>query len=350
MRENKVDKVKSQRCWLLKFLAIGVTLCIFQSQSYALDVTLQWASNPEPGIVKYKVYYKPGFSGNRVLHNYEGIIGAVEGRSPVDVLPAADENPDPYVVEFTLHGLSSSRAYYFVITASDNENLESEASNEVATNYNGPGKVDILSVSPPPSTWSNDNTVTVSWAAPSGMPFGVGIAGYSTIWDMSSGTTPAPTKTLDAVTSTTSAALLDGNRYYFHIRAADTVGNWGKPVHSGPFYIDTGPPGVDSVELISENTVEITYSENNMENAAVAGNYSFDNGVIVSGVTDVTGEGAIFSLSLSNLKSNKIYTMTISENVTDAAGNPIPADERTIRGINDSDSDGAVDDDFGDVS
>jgi hypothetical protein len=35
--------------------------------------------------------------------------------------------------------------------------------------------------------------------------------------------------------------------------------------------------------------------------------------------------------------------MTISENVTDAAGNPIPAEERIIRYFNDSGSDGMGD-------
>jgi len=343
MQESNMDKVKNHMRWLLIVLIIAAALFMSRSQSYALDVTLQWASNPEPGIVKYKVYYRAGFSGNRVLNKYKRFIGAVEGTSPVDVLPAADENPDPDVVEFTLHGLPSFLAYYFVVTASDNKNLESEASNEVATNYSGPGKVDILSASPPPSTWSNDNTVTISWASPSGMPYGVGIAGYSTIWDMSSGTTPAATKTLDAVTSTTSAALLDGNKYYFHIRAADTVGNWGEAVHYGPFYIDTGPPGIDSVRVISGTTVEITYSEYSMENAAISANYSFDNGVIVSGVTDVTGEGRAFRLELSNFQSYIIYTMTINENLKDAAGNLVPATQRKIRDINDSDSDGLAD-------
>jgi hypothetical protein len=167
---------------------------------------------------------------------------------------------------------------------------------------------------------------------------------------MSPQTIPAESRNLNCVTSTTSEALLDGNQYYFHIRALDTVGNWGNAVHCGPFCIDTGPPGIDFVDFISETEVEIMYSENNMRNAEVAENYAFDNGVIVSDVTDVSGEGRTFSLSVSNLQSNTICTMTISENVTDAAGNPIPADERTIRGINDSDSDGAVDDDFGDVS
>jgi hypothetical protein len=81
-----------------------------------------------------------------------------------------------------------------------------------------------------------------------------------------------------------------------------------------------------------------------MQNAAVAGNYTFDNGLIVSSVTDVNGEGRVFRIEVSNLQSYLIYTMTISPNVTDADGNPIPAAQRIITRINDADSDGMADD------
>jgi len=65
MRESNMDKVKNQRPWLLTFLAIVAILCIFQSQSYALDVTLQWDTNREPDLAGYVVYYKNGHSGDR---------------------------------------------------------------------------------------------------------------------------------------------------------------------------------------------------------------------------------------------------------------------------------------------
>jgi hypothetical protein len=321
------------------FLGAGVR------QAFALDVTLRWDANQEPDLLKYKLYYISGSTGNRIPGNYRG-TGAAEGASPVDVMPlSSDENPDPNLVEFTLHGLVDGQTYAFIVTACDNENLESGPSNEVATDYSGPGTVLIITSSPSPSTWSNDNTVTITWAAPGGMPPGVGIAGYSIVWDMASGTTPAATKTIDAVTSTTSPAVVDGNRNYFHIRAVDTVGNWGEPEHSGPYYVDTGPPSVLGSSLISGTTVEITYSENNMQYAAVAGSYSLDNGVIVLGVTDVTGEGRIFSLSLSNVQSYVIYRMTVTSGVSgvvDAGGNLLTG--QTTFTLNDDDSDGMADD------
>ena len=91
MRESNMDKVRSQVRWLLIILGIAAILSSSSSPGYALDVTLQWDANAEPDVVKYKVYYVPRASGNRVLGNYEGNKGAAEGRSPVDVPLAADE-------------------------------------------------------------------------------------------------------------------------------------------------------------------------------------------------------------------------------------------------------------------
>ena len=101
---------------------------------------------------------------------------------------------------------------------------------------------------------------------------------------------------------------------------------------------------MESVEFILGTRIEITYSETGMKNADTPANYTFDNGAIVSSVTDSTGEGRRFLLELSNVQSYIIYTMTISQNVTDPAGNPLPSNQRTIREINDYDSDGMADD------
>ena len=333
---------KKHKCRVPGFLGLLVALFLFQSQSYALDVTLQWNANHEPDLAGYKIYYKPDASGGQRLDNYTG-EGAAEGASPVTVLLGQDENPDPNLVEFTLHNLDDAKTYFMVVSAIDTEGFESDASNEVGTHYSGPGKVLILSASPPPATWTNQYGAAVTWAAPTGLPDGIEIGGYSTIWDRNPGTMPDAEKTDDAVTSTRTTVLPDGNRYYFHIRALDTVGNWGEAEHCGPFYIDTGPPWIDGIETISENTLEITYTENDMQNASVADNYALDHGAIVSDITDVTGAGRIFRLTLSNLQSEKIYTLVISENVTDAAGHPIPAGGRIVGDLNDFDGDGMPD-------
>jgi len=186
------------------------------------------------------------------------------------------------------------------------------------------------------------------WTEPVDPEPGSGLGGYSWVFDGLATTLPDENKDLGEGTTTATDNLPDGV-YWFHIRAGDKAGltgvpNWGEASHYGPVCIDTSLPGVDSVEIIPGASVEITYSENGMKNATEPGNYSFDNGAIVSGVKDVTGEGRRFLLELSNLQSYIIYTMTISGNVTDRAGNPLPSSQRTIREINDSDSDGMGDD------
>jgi hypothetical protein len=185
------------------------------------------------------------------------------------------------------------------------------------------------------------------WTEPIDPEPGSGLGGYSWIFDGLVSTVPDEYKDIGAGTTTATDNLRDGV-YWFHIRAGDEAGragvpNWGDAAHYGPICIDTGPPGIDWAYLISEDTLQIDYTETGMKNGAIAGNYTIDNGVIVSGVTDVTGEGRIFRVTLSNFQSYIMYTMTISENVTDAAGNPLPVRQRTV-GINDYDSDGMADD------
>jgi hypothetical protein len=102
----------------------------------ARDVTLGW--DAVQGVLGYKVYYKPGTSGGRKLGNYRG-KGALEGDSPITMPLSLDENPDPYEVEFTLHGLPDNKKYVFVVTAYDNTGLESSGSREIQAL--GPGDI-----------------------------------------------------------------------------------------------------------------------------------------------------------------------------------------------------------------
>ena len=334
-----------KRPWLYAFiihcLILFGSLLFFQQPAWAMDATLAWDANKENNLAGYIIYYKTGHSGDRIKENYA---------NQVEVTLAQDENPDPNVVEFTVKNLADNENYVFVVTAFDSENprSESDTSNEASTDNTPPGKVANLTSSHLVGQCSNDHTVKMYWAEPVDPEPGSGLAGYSWVLDGSS-TTP-PDENLDIGAGATSATdnLGDGV-YWFHIRAGDKAGragvpNWGEAAHYGPICIGTAPPGVESVELISGTTIEITYSENDMKNAAVAANYTFDNGAIVSGVTDATGEGRRFNLSLTNLQSYIIYTMTISANVTDAAGTLLPVEQRTIREINDADSDGMADD------
>jgi hypothetical protein len=326
---------------LIHGFALADTFLLLQQSVWAKDVTLAWDANKETNLAGYIVYYKTGHSGDRIKQNYT---------NKIEITLAQDENPDPNVVEFTVKNLADNENYVFVVTAFDNQTPcnESDTSNEASTDNVPPPALAGLTSSHPVNQCLKDHTVKMYWTEPEDPEPGSGLGGYTWIVDGVANTVPDEDKDLGAGTNTATDNLPDGV-YWFHIRAGDKAGragvpNWGEAVHYGPICIGTEPPGVEWVYLISEDALEISYSETGMKNAAVAGNYSFDNGAIVSGVTDVTGEGRIFDLSLTNVQSYIIYTMTISGNVTDAAGNSLPSTQRTIRNINDSDRDGMADD------
>ena len=76
MKTSNVDNARNHRCRLVTFLATVATLFILQSQSHALDVTLQWDADrdPESGVSGYIIYYKTGNSGDRVKKNYKNQV------------------------------------------------------------------------------------------------------------------------------------------------------------------------------------------------------------------------------------------------------------------------------------
>ncbi|MFH2137115.1 MAG: DUF2341 domain-containing protein [Candidatus Omnitrophota bacterium] len=98
---------------------------------------------------------------------------------------------------------------------------------------------------------SRDNTVYVSWTPASDS--GIGLDGYSVLWDSNPLTLPDTIKDIEeSVTSQTSAVLSDGMAHYFHIRSTDGVGNWDDTAtHIGPFYIDiTAPSSVSLYQIV----------------------------------------------------------------------------------------------------
>jgi hypothetical protein len=125
------QKTPFNKLRILKYAALtGAFFFMFSEAVYAADVTLQWDAVTDPNVTGYRLYYDTD-SG----HPYQG-YGATEGSSPIGMNPDYDDqNPDPNVVEFTIHGLSNG-TYYFVVTAvnySTNPPLESGYSNEVST-------------------------------------------------------------------------------------------------------------------------------------------------------------------------------------------------------------------------
>ncbi len=112
-------------------------------------------------------------------------------------------------------------------------------------------------------TWSAVSEIEMSWDGASDA--GVGVAGYSVLFDTGSGTEPDETIDVEHVggTDTTSSGVLADGQWYFHLRTCDYVGNCTSTVHKGFYGIDTTPPanptgivstthtvGVDSVDSI----------------------------------------------------------------------------------------------------
>ncbi len=102
-------------------------------------------------------------------------------------------------------------------------------------------------------TWSDDNTVDMTWSGASDAESGVD--GFAVTWDQSADTVPDAVKHLEeTVQSHTSDPLSDGE-WYFHIRTVDNAGNWAAGAeHVGPFKIDTTSPksSADSPAFIAD--------------------------------------------------------------------------------------------------
>jgi hypothetical protein len=111
--------------WKFTLLSIALLFC-FVTPGYAADFTLDWDANTEPDLAGYKIYYKTGSSGPP----YNG-TDADQGPSPITV--PIEDLYDPNNPEFTLTGLDDSEVYFFVVTAYDDEALESYYSNIAAS-------------------------------------------------------------------------------------------------------------------------------------------------------------------------------------------------------------------------
>jgi beta-lactam-binding protein with PASTA domain len=334
--------------------ALFVILMAFPHGLLAMDVTLQWDANTEPDLAGYRLYYKPDSSGDRILDNYkgEGLI-LLEESGTTRVVTSGFEISG---VSCHLSGLDPAVIYFFVVTAFDTEGRESLPSREVATDDTPPEKPTILWSShfPIPSPCSSDKDVSFEWSPstdpPNGPAPGSGVAGYSFAFDALPDTTPDTVPGVSGVTETTVCAPNDGY-YWFHIRAMDRAGlggpNASETEHYGPICIDTGPPAVGYayVDYVS-NTLYVQYSETHMQNAQLQSNYIFREGLLLLGEgTDVSGVSNAFSFPLdpSTLDRYLIYTMTVTENITDCAGNPLPPEQQMMT-INDDDRDGMADD------
>ncbi len=148
--------------------------------------------------------------------------------------------------------------------------------------------------------------------------------------------------------------LPEGQTYYFVVTAYndDVI-----PLESGPsneentgstnFAPDSTPPSIMAFPAIdhSANTIDVTYTENEMQNATQEANYRFSPSLNFASPSvdgdDITCPSSnSYRLAMASIPAHHIFTLTVS-NITDAAGNPvIPSSTK----INDHDNDDMPDD------
>jgi Fibronectin type III domain len=110
-----VNVQRVRRASFLVFVA-GLLLSTSTGGHAADAVTLTWDANSEPDLAGYAVYYRIEQSGPPYY-----LIQDVPFEDLVD----------PKSPEVIVTGLNENKRYHFVVTAYDDENLESSFSNEV---------------------------------------------------------------------------------------------------------------------------------------------------------------------------------------------------------------------------
>ncbi len=154
-----------------------------------------------------------------------------------------DTTRDTYGTEAESDPLADGNWYIYVRTRDAAGNWAPDAASD------GPFGVDTARPTNPTSftsvpsvsTWTNDNTIQVSWSGAA--DGGSSVWGYSLIWTQTATGSPAETFPPQTETSTTSAPLADSSLWYLHVKTVDHASNWASgAAHYGPFYVDTTAP------------------------------------------------------------------------------------------------------------
>ncbi len=169
--------------------------------------------------------------------------------------------------DYTVHLAARDKA--------DNRGPGSEDSVAIVVDNTDPIDPTPVSTSHTVSTWSNDDTIDVTWSGASDNLSGVD--GFYTEWntDPTTMTGPVVKEYEESDSSETSPSLADGTAHYFHIATVDNAGNWTATEHLGPFWIDTTAPdatGWTSSPFFTRLTdgaggrVDMTFTENSDPN------------------------------------------------------------------------------------
>jgi hypothetical protein len=245
----------------------------------------------------------------------------------------------------TLTSLTASTKYYFTVSSTD-------ASKNVATSNELTFTTDSIDTHPPVlsniQVSATETTASITWITDEPADSEVQFGTASTTW----GNYPSTKMDANYVTthSVSLSGLVGGTTYYFQVGSRDASGNG--PTTSADGTFNTAPPPDTLSPSILEyptidhasNTIDITYSESNMQNAEEEVNYAFSPSLLfptLGGSDDITYlSGNTYRLFLSSIPSYTVFTLTV-ENVTDQAGNLL--NPKTVT-LNDCDNDRMADD------
>jgi len=332
--------------WTVTLFSI-IIISWLATPCYGKAVTLAWDENAEPDLTGYKIYYKTGY----FVPAYDG-TGATEGDSPITIPLEELNNPD--YPEYTINILDDNEIWFFVVTAYDTEGLESAYSNQVFFDNNPPNSIvtspihmsiikTISSISGIYSVSTDFELEQIQIMVTDGATYLQADDTWTTMetWFTVDGRSPTSwTHDVNGVAFTTNTT------YTVKSRLIDNDGNIETQAMEIQFTYDSTNPSVANSPFIdfNNNTVDITFSEDNMQNTTVEANYSFDpslNFANPGGSDDIANiSGSTYRLAMASIPGYTIYTLTIS-NITDAAGNEVSPS--SIK-INDNDLDRMPDD------
>ena len=196
-----------------------------------IDVSLQGAADDNSGVDGYAIVWD----------------------NSAQTLPGTTKTHEETASTVVSPALASGNAHYVHVRTVDNDGNWSAAATHL-----GPFFVDVTNpvtatatdASHASASWSSDRTVSVTWAG--SQDAHSGLDGFAVEWNTSATEVAAnPTKSVEeGVRSTTSPELASG-QHWLHLRAVDQKGNWGAPVHVGPFLVDATAPAAPTPASIS---------------------------------------------------------------------------------------------------
>ena len=309
---------------------------LFASAAQARDVTFAWNANSDE-VDGYRLHYKTGTTGGSP---YNG-TGATEGDSPVDM---------GNVTTFTLHGLSDTETYHFVMTA-----------------FSGTRKSDYTTehtLEPLPVTTPTGITATFAWLpnketnlAGYKIQYGTASREYTTIIDIGN---PAP---VDGRIQTQVDDLIEGTTYYFSLVAYNADGLKSAPTTEVVWTATSGAGDGNS-------TINIGSSFSTAEDQTVSGTVAASNdtgpisyqvlqdvshGTLLletdTGQFTYTPQAGFTGTDSFTFQTSDGYTATVSITITPVNGTPVTLPEAEIFGDTpDSNHPGTLTDTFTNVN